>query len=99
MGTDLKHLLGRIILRPKLRATISLEVLSQNMRILSHTSKIHGLPPFCKKEQTIEFLEQNGGRLVDSAKDGLAVVCELAEESKDGPGSLGVQTGGRLVKE
>ena len=36
---------------------------------------------------------------MDCAKDGLALVCEFPEESDKVPCALGVQTGGRFIKE
>jgi hypothetical protein len=79
--------------------TILLKIVDQGLRILPDIAEVYCFPAFGEEEETIEFLEQNSGRLVDSAKNSLAVIRELSEQSADRPRSLGVKTRGWFIEE
>ena len=51
-----------------------------------------------EEKYAVEGLEEDGGRLMDSAENGLAVHGELSEEGADGPSGLGVKARGGLIQ-
>jgi len=52
-----------------------------------------------QEQHTVKDLEELAARLMDGAQNCLAVLSEGPQESHDGPSTLRVETGGRLVQE
>jgi hypothetical protein len=82
-----------------LGSTVTLKVVDEFVRVLADLVKVDGLSTLGQEEQSVETFEQHGGRLVDSAQDGLTMVRKLFEEIQNVPRGLRVQTRSRLVEE
>ena len=83
---DFKHIFGRILLIVTLAGTVALKVIEKCPGVLSNGPEVDGFSTFGKKKQSVEFLEQNGTRLMDSAKNCLTCIGKFAEEGADSPG-------------
>ena len=57
---------------------VSGKVVDEDMRSLADFTKVHCLAPLAEEEKSIEVFKEDCGGLVDSAEDGLAVVCEFS---------------------
>ena len=78
---------------------IAFKVLDEGRGVFANGAKVDWPTASCEEEEAVEFLKQDGRRLVDGAEDSLSVVCKLTHKTTDRPGSLRVETGGRLVEE
>ena len=99
LSGNLKHVLSWVLVVATFACAIAGEVLQEGFRVVSDVTKVDGLAALSQEEESVELLEQNGRRLVNSTQDGLSVVRKLAQESADCPGRLGIQTTGRFVEE
>lgn len=98
-STDgLEHELGRVGVGRAGRS-VSLQILGQDVRVLSDVSEVDALSPSLEKKESVEVLEEEGVGLMDGAEDRLAGGGELSEESDDVEGGLSVETRGGLVEE
>jgi hypothetical protein len=59
---------------------LPLEVVDQGLGIFTNISEVHSLSTTLEEEQSIEGLEQYSTRLMDGAKDSLAIICEFSEK-------------------
>ena len=75
------------------------EVVDQNLGVLTDIAIVDSASTASQEQKTIETLEQHGGRLVNGAKNSLAVLLELVQQIQNSPGSLRVQTRGRFIQE
>jgi len=82
---DFKHVFGRIFLVVTLAGTIAFKVIEKGPGVLANGAEVDSLSTFGKEKQPVEFLEQNGTRLMDGAKNCLTSICEFAKEGADGP--------------
>ena len=74
----------------------------KSIRILAPTPLLDRTYSFAtpfQQQKTIKAGEQEGRRLVDRAKNGLALVRELPQEPDDVPRALTVQPGRRFIQE
>jgi hypothetical protein len=78
---------------------LSLKVADHGPGILANVSKVHSLATMLKDEKAIEGLEQNRTRLMDGAKNSLPSIRQFPEKGVNRPGSLTVETRGRLIQE
>ena len=78
---------------------VAAEVVEQNVGIFADVAEVDAFAAFLQEEEAVEVFEEGRVRLVDGAEDALAGGGELAEESNDVEGGLGVETGGGLVEE
>jgi hypothetical protein len=69
------------------------------MRVLSDISEVDSLSTLLKKQETVELFEQDGGWLMDSAKNSLTVGSELSHETDNRPGGLRVKTRRGFIQE
>lgn len=76
-----------------------LKVLDESVRVLADVAEVDSLATLLEEEEAIEDLEELGRRLMDGAKDSLALVGETPQERADRPSTLGVETRCRFVKE
>jgi len=83
---DFKHVFGRIFLIVTLAGTVAFEVIEKCPGVLADGAKVDSLSTFGKEKQSVEFLEQNGTRLMDGAENSLTCIGKFAEESADSPG-------------
>jgi hypothetical protein len=96
---DFKHNFSRIFIATELSGAISLEVFRQNMGVFANVAVVNSLSSLSEEQKVVELLEQDGGWLMDSAKNSLSIVGKLAKKSTDRPGSLGIKPRGWFVKE
>lgn len=96
---NLKHKLGRVLLVITLSRAVTLKVVEKSPRVLANRAEVDSLSSLCQEQESVEFLEENSARLMDSAENGLSSIGELAEESANRPSRLTVETGGRFVQE
>jgi hypothetical protein len=96
---DFEHEFSRVLVVFAVSSSVGLEVVEKCSGVLSNFTKVNSLTTLCQEEKAVELLEKDGTRLMDSTEDSLTGVGEFAEEGTDGPGTLGVQTTGRLVEE
>jgi hypothetical protein len=73
--THLKHHFSRILVSREFSGAIALEVAYHCLGVLSDSSKVHGLSTGGQEEESIEFLEQDSGWLMNGAQDSLTVIC------------------------
>jgi hypothetical protein len=59
---------------------LSLEVFDQGLGIFTNISEVHSLSTTLEEEQSIEGLEQHSTRLMDSAKNSLAIIRKFSEK-------------------
>lgn len=85
---NLEHVLGGVFLVVALPSAVPFKVVEQLARILANFSEVNSSTSACKEEEAIEFLKEDGGRLMDRAKNGLACIGELPQKSANGPGTL-----------
>jgi hypothetical protein len=85
---DLQHVLRWILIFTALASAVCFEVFQESVRVLAEFAEVNSLATTGEEEKTVEFLEQDGGRLVDGAEDGLASGTEFTEEGDDGPRAL-----------
>jgi hypothetical protein len=55
---------------------------------VAYVAKVDRFAAFSEEEEAVKFLEEDGGRLVDGAENGLAGRGQLLEEGDNGPGGL-----------
>ena len=79
-------------------SSVAFEVADEGIRRTTNVTKIEGLASHSEEEQTIEFLEQDGGGLMDGAEDSLAIVGELPKKGADRPRGLTVKSYIRVRK-
>ena len=81
------------------RSPLALKVIDHGPGIQSEVTKVYHLASLLQEKHAIELLKEEGRGLVDSAKDGLALVGEFPEEVTDGPGCLTVEARSGFVEE
>lgn len=91
-ANDLQHPLRRVGTRRTGRRSLTLEVVDESARILADVAIVDSATTARKEQQTVKFLEEHAGGLVDGAENGLSVGSEFAEQLADRPGSLRVKT-------
>jgi hypothetical protein len=96
---DFEHPFGGVSRRRARHSALSLEVVDQDTRVGTDLTKVHSLATLLEEQKTIEAREKHSGRLMNSAKNSLAVLLELVQEVENSPRSLRVQSGGRFVEE
>lgn len=96
---NFEHEFSRVLIVLAVSSTIGLEVVKKCSGVLSDITEVDSLTTLCQKEKAVELLEKDGTRLMNGTEDSLTGVGELAEESADSPGTLRIQTTGRLVEE
>jgi hypothetical protein len=69
------------------------------MGVFANVAVVNSLSSLSEEQKVVELLEQDGGWLMDSAKNSLSIVGKLAKKSTDRPGSLGIKPRGWFVKE
>ena len=82
----------------QLGGTVALEVASEGRGLLADFTEVNGPSALGEEQETIETLEEHGGRLVDSAENSLAVLGQSINEIENRPRSLTVQTRRRLIE-
>ena len=95
----LEHVLCWVRAGRALPGTVGFEIVDQVSRILAKRTVVDDAAAGFEEEEFVEFFEEDGGGLVDGAKDSLAGVGEFAQEADDVEGGAGVETGGGLVEE
>ena len=96
---DFQHPLSGIRVGGALCSPVVFKVLDQGGHVLAEIPKVDRFSAGREEQQAVELLHQHGGRLVDGAEDGLAVVGKFTHERADGPGGLRVKTRSRFVEE
>lgn len=71
---------------------VTREVFTKSLGIRPDLTEVHGLTTTLQKQQPVEALEQERRGLMDGAKNRLAALRQLAEESHQVPGALTVQS-------
>ena len=96
---DVKHPFSGIGIGRAGRSTIPLKVVDESARVGTDVTIVDGSASASEEEKTVEFLEEESGRLMNRAKDGLSIRSELSEEFADRPGGLTVQARRWFVEE
>ena len=78
--------------------TVRLEVPRKGSTVFSNLTKVDRPTTSCQEEQSVKLLHEDSRRLMDRAKDSLAVIREFTHQAADGPGGLRIQST-RLNKE
>ena len=94
----IEHELGRVDVGRAERAVTG-EVVAEDVAVGADVTEVDGFAATLEQEELVEGLNEQRGRLVDGTEDGLAVVCELAQEADEVPCALTIKTGCRLVEE
>jgi hypothetical protein len=95
----IEHVLGGVGFRGTLGAAVGLEVVDQILGVMAERAVEDDATAGLEEEELVEVLKEDGGGLMDGAKDSLACVGELTEETNDVEGCAGVETRGRFVEE
>lgn len=89
---DLKHPLGGVGVGRAVGSALAFKVVNESARILADVAVVDSATSASEEEEAIEFLEEHARGLMNCTEDSLAVGSELAEESANGPRSLGIKT-------
>ena len=90
---------SRVLESFALPRAIAFEIIDHGGRIAAQVAKVNSLCSLLQQQHAIECLEELRRRLVNGAKDSLALVGKAAQERDDCPSALGVETGGGFIQE
>ena len=68
--------------------TMRLEVPGEGSTVLPNLTKVDRPTTSCQEEQSVKLLHEDSRRLMNRAKDSLAVIREFTHQAADGPGGL-----------
>ena len=68
--------------------TVRLEVPRKGSTVLSNLTKVDHPTTSCQEEQSVKLLHEDSRRLMNRAKDGLAIIREFTHQEADGPSGL-----------
>ena len=68
--------------------TVRLEVPRKGSTVLPNLTKVDRPTTSCQEEQSVKLLHEDSRRLMNRAKDSLAVIREFTHQAADGPSGL-----------
>lgn len=75
---NLQHELGWVFFVATFSSSVRFKVVNEGFGVLSNRSEVNRLTSFRKEQETVEFLEEDGTRLMNRAEDRLAGICQLS---------------------